>query len=92
MGAPKKCYHEKSYFDRFFKTLKFDSPNGRTSNSRIKIGELSLSEFHSIIYLKQQDSEKKQLFHTGFLKKDASFPKIKSIPDLLKDDKEGKVM
>ena len=29
---------------------------------------------------------------TGFLKKDARFQKFKNIPDLLRDDKEGKIM
>ena len=29
---------------------------------------------------------------TGFPKKDAHFSKIKNIPDLLSDDKEGKIM
>ena len=30
--------------------------------------------------------------YTEFPKKDASFLKIKNIPDLLSDDKEGKIM
>ena len=30
--------------------------------------------------------------YTEFPKKDASFSKIKNIPDLLSDDKEGKIM
>ena len=29
---------------------------------------------------------------TGFPIKDASFPKLKNIPDLLSDDKEGKII
>ena len=31
-------------------------------------------------------------YGTGFPKKDARFSKIKNIPDLLSDDKEGKIM
>ena len=31
-------------------------------------------------------------FPTGFLKKDARFSKLKNIPDLLRDEKEGKIM
>ena len=31
------------------------------------------------------------LVHTGFPLKDARFPKLKNIPDLLSDDKEGKI-
>ena len=36
LGAPKKCYREKFYLDGFLGPIKFDSPNGGTSNSRIK--------------------------------------------------------
>ena len=30
--------------------------------------------------------------YTGFPKKDARYPKLKNIPDLLSDEKEGKLM
>ena len=30
--------------------------------------------------------------YTGFPKKDARFSKLKNIPNLLSDDKEGKIM
>ena len=42
-----------------------------------------------ILYLSNGSNN---LIVTGFPKKDACFPKIKNIPDLLSDDKEGKIL
>ena len=44
----------------------------------------------AIIYIYIFDA--KNSVNTGFPKKDARFSKIKNIPDLLSDDKEGKIM
>ena len=35
LGAPKKCYREKFYFDGFLGPIRFDSPNGGTSKKNV---------------------------------------------------------
>ena len=44
-----------------------------------------------IAHNKEPRLDQLSLVHTGFLIKDARFPKLKYIPYLLSDDKEGKI-
>ena len=50
------------------------------------------SSFFKLEYPSGFDGSLIYMIDTGFPKKDARFSKIKNIPDLLSDDKEGKIM